>query len=148
MLCNYSESINHSDYLLVLWFRDSKNATAGDTPVSTREVIGVTKSLETITLAESADNGWSLLDNDWRLKLEKKSGKDGHLFELMGNTMVSIYILVPLLSYVPLEGPLHFSQMLCDLCIACSKCQNVSKWLFSKIIMQMYNILSVAFGLS
>lgn len=66
-------------------------------------MIGVTTSRETITLAEFVGTGWSLMDYNWCLKFEKKSGKDGHLFELVGNRVVSMYILVsllPLLSHL------------------------------------------------
>lgn len=58
--------------------------------VPRKEVIGITLSGETRTLAEFVGTGWSLMDSRWSLHLQKKSGDDGHLFELMGSRKVCI----------------------------------------------------------
>lgn len=53
-------------------------------------MIGITFSGETRTLAEFVGTGWSLMDSHWSLHRQKKSGDDGHLFELMGSRKVFI----------------------------------------------------------
>jgi hypothetical protein len=70
--------------------RDSKNDRARENCVPRKEVIGITFSGETRTLAEFVGTGWSLMDSHWSLHLQKKSGDDGHLFELMGSRKVFI----------------------------------------------------------
>lgn len=72
-----------------LHFRDPKKEKGGDNCTLKKQVIGVTESGETITLAEMVETGWSVMDCCWSLK--KKSSKEGHLFELLGNRMVCIY---------------------------------------------------------
>lgn len=70
-------------------FRDSKDKVK-ENCIPRKEVIGITTSGETLTLAEAAGTGWSLMDSQWSLCLQKKSSLDGHLFELMGSRMVCI----------------------------------------------------------
>lgn len=53
-------------------------------------MIGITFSGEIHTLAEFVGTAWSLVDSQWSLHLQKKSGDNGHLFELMGSRKVCI----------------------------------------------------------
>ncbi|XP_030974427.1 glycine-rich domain-containing protein 1 [Quercus lobata] len=76
--------------VISLQMRDSKDKVK-ENCIPRKEVIGITTSGETLTLAEAAGTGWSLMDSQWSLYLQKKSSLDGHLFELMGSRMVKIF---------------------------------------------------------
>ncbi|KAK9285971.1 hypothetical protein L1049_025173 [Liquidambar formosana] len=77
--------------IISLQMRDTRKTKERSNCVSGKDVIGVTKSGETRTLAEFVGTTWSLVDSHWTLQLQKKSSEDGHLFELMGNKVVKLY---------------------------------------------------------
>ncbi|ESR39448.1 hypothetical protein CICLE_v10024875mg [Citrus x clementina] len=87
--------------VISLQMRDPKKEKGGDNCTLKKQVIGVTESGETITLAEMVETGWSVMDCCWSLK--KKSSKEGHLFELLGNRMVCIYHVL-----ASLQSPLSY----------------------------------------
>ncbi|KAK4585024.1 hypothetical protein RGQ29_022620 [Quercus rubra] len=76
--------------VISLQMRDSKDKVK-ENCIPRKEVIGITTSGETLTLAEAAGTGWSLMDSQWSLYLQKKSSLDGHLFELIGSRMVKFF---------------------------------------------------------
>uniref|UniRef100_A0A5B7BIP7 Glycine-rich domain-containing protein 1 n=1 Tax=Davidia involucrata TaxID=16924 RepID=A0A5B7BIP7_DAVIN len=77
--------------IISLQMRDFKKAKERDNSILRREVIGITQSGETHTLAEFVGTEWSLIDSQWSLQLQKKFNKDGHLFELMGPQMLKLF---------------------------------------------------------
>ena len=76
---------------VALHLRHPEKATAGDNCFLLKEVIGITKSGETRTLAEFVGSGWSLLNSQWSLHPCKNSGGNCRVFELVGNKMVGNY---------------------------------------------------------
>ncbi|XP_059644981.1 glycine-rich domain-containing protein 1 [Cornus florida] len=77
--------------VISLQLRDFKKAKEENNSISRKEVIGITKSGETCTLAEFVGTEWSLIDSQWSLQLQENFNKDGHLFELMGPRMVKLF---------------------------------------------------------
>lgn len=57
---------------------------------SKNEVIGRALSGESWVVAEFIGTGWSLMDSQWFLD-QRKSGENGHIFELRGSRKVSIH---------------------------------------------------------
>lgn len=56
---------------------------------SRKQVIGMTESGETHTVAELIGTCWSLLSSRWFLKCNNNAGADDHLYEIIsGNKMV------------------------------------------------------------
>lgn len=55
-----------------------------------KEVLGTMKTGETCTLAEFTGTGWSLMNSHWLLRPRNYSSGVSHIFELVGNKMVSI----------------------------------------------------------
>ncbi|CAL0314136.1 unnamed protein product [Lupinus luteus] len=72
-----------------LQMRDLKNNKITGNPG--KEVVALMKSGETYTLAESKENGWSVMDDLWLFHLPNKSTNDSHLFELTGPKMVKVF---------------------------------------------------------
>ncbi|GMY12340.1 glycine-rich domain-containing protein 1 [Fagus crenata] len=72
-------------------FRESKKEKAKEKCIPRKEVVGIMSSGETCTLAEVVGTGWSLMDSQWSLHLQKKSSVDGPLFELKGSRMVKFF---------------------------------------------------------
>lgn len=48
------------------------------------------KSGKKQVLAEFVGKGWSLMNSNWSLQLQKEVSEDGHVFELTGIKKVSI----------------------------------------------------------
>ncbi|KAL1315721.1 hypothetical protein AAHE18_15G005800 [Arachis hypogaea] len=69
--------------LLMRDLKDSEN-----TGSIGKEVVGLMNSGETRVLANTTEDGWSVMNNLW---LFKKIKNDGHLFELIGSTMVKLF---------------------------------------------------------
>ncbi|KAL5822007.1 hypothetical protein ACOSQ3_023889 [Xanthoceras sorbifolium] len=80
----YSEVIS-------LQMSDIKKAETRDKCTPTKQVIGIRESGETHPYAEMVGTGWSLMDSHWLLQLKKKSSKEGHHFELIGNKMIKFF---------------------------------------------------------
>lgn len=59
--------------------------------LSKKEVIGIVKSGENQVLAEFGGKGWSLMNSNWSLQLQKELSEDSHVFELTGIKKVSIH---------------------------------------------------------
>ncbi|CAA3015352.1 Hypothetical predicted protein [Olea europaea subsp. europaea] len=57
-----------------------------------REVVGIPKSGETITLAEFVEKQWSLINSPWSLQLPCTNNDDGHLLELTGPRTVRLFL--------------------------------------------------------
>ncbi|KAL2939092.1 Glycine-rich domain-containing protein 1 [Bienertia sinuspersici] len=76
--------------VLSLQMRDySKDITS--TPALLKEVLHITDSGETHTLAEFHGKEWLIKGSHGSLKLHCTSGNDGHFFELLGHKMVRLY---------------------------------------------------------
>ena len=56
-----------------------------------KEAIGILTSGATQVLAEFVGEGWSLMNSNWSLQLQKKLSENGHIFELTGIRKVSIF---------------------------------------------------------
>ncbi|KAK6923227.1 Glycine-rich domain-containing protein-like, partial [Dillenia turbinata] len=77
--------------VITLQMRDSQVSKEGTINFLKKEVIGVTKTGKIQTLAECKEDGWSLMDSLWTFQLQKKSSKDGSIFELIGNKTVRLF---------------------------------------------------------
>ena len=55
-----------------------------------KEVIGILTSGATQVLAEFVGEGWSLMNSNWSLQLQKKLSENGHIFELTGIRKVRV----------------------------------------------------------
>ncbi|TXG60033.1 hypothetical protein EZV62_014606 [Acer yangbiense] len=77
--------------VISLQMSDSKKAETRDKCTPRKQVIGVTESGDTHPYAEMVGTGWSLLDSRWLLQLKKKSSKEGHHFDLIGNKTIKIF---------------------------------------------------------
>lgn len=65
--------------------------------LSKKEVIGIVKSGENQVLAEFDGKGWSLMNSNWSLQLQKELSEDGHVFELKGIKKASIHTIPSLI---------------------------------------------------
>lgn len=72
-------------------YRDLKTVKERNDKFPRKEVIGITESGETRTLAKFLGAEWSLMDSQWSAQLPKNTNIEGHFFELMGHRMVSIF---------------------------------------------------------
>lgn len=63
-----------------------------------RQVIGTTAAGETLTLAESADSEWSMVNSPWFLQLPSSNDDDGHILQLTGPHTVSAFSFFYLLN--------------------------------------------------
>ncbi|KAL2927075.1 Glycine-rich domain-containing protein 1, partial [Bienertia sinuspersici] len=77
--------------VLSLQMRDLRNDITRSNPELLKEVLYVTNSGETHTLAEFKRNEWYIKGANCSSKLHKTSGNDGHLFELVGDRMVRLF---------------------------------------------------------
>ncbi|KAL2931355.1 Glycine-rich domain-containing protein 1 [Bienertia sinuspersici] len=77
--------------VLSLQMRDLSNDMTRSTPELLKEVVYITESGETHTLAGFKGNEWSINGTDCSSKLLKASENDGYLFELVGHGLVRLY---------------------------------------------------------
>ncbi|KAK6257129.1 hypothetical protein QUC31_000588 [Theobroma cacao] len=70
---------------------DSVKEEASDNRQSKKEVIGVTTSGERHVLAEASGTGWSLMNSNWRFRVQEKFNEDGHAFGFKGNRKVIVF---------------------------------------------------------
>jgi hypothetical protein len=77
--------------LFVAHDRETTINDARSNCLSKKEVIGMLTSGETQVLAELVGEGWSLMNSNWSLQLQKKLSEYGHIFELTGIQKVSIF---------------------------------------------------------
>lgn len=74
--------------------RNSKKSKRMSNSTLQKEVIGISKSGETHSLAELVGKEWLLLDSHWSLQLQTCSGDEGYLLELVGGSrIVSVHPL-------------------------------------------------------
>ncbi|KAM7275109.1 hypothetical protein ACFE04_016975 [Oxalis oulophora] len=74
-----------------LQMRESAQAKSREGSFPTKQVVGITKSDETHTLAEFDGTKWSLMYSDGCLQLQKKAKEEGYVLELAGNRMLKIF---------------------------------------------------------
>ncbi|XP_044495216.1 glycine-rich domain-containing protein 1-like [Mangifera indica] len=75
-----------------LHMRDTKIEKAKDSCTGRKQVISITESGETHTLAEMVENGWSFMDSLSCLQLKKKSSEEyHHILELRGRRMIKFF---------------------------------------------------------
>lgn len=80
--------------------------------LSSKDVLGNTKSGETFTLARFVGTVWSLTYCHQSLQLQKKSDKDGSLFEVMGKRTVLFsfcHLVYHVISYM-----VHMKYLYCE----------------------------------
>ncbi|WRX29981.1 Glycine-rich domain-containing protein-like - like 3 [Theobroma cacao] len=77
--------------VISIQIRDSVKEEASDNCQSKKEVIGVTTSGERHVLAEASGTGWSLMNSNWRFRVQEKFNEDGHAFGFKGNRKVIVF---------------------------------------------------------
>ncbi|OIT19738.1 PREDICTED: glycine-rich domain-containing protein 2-like isoform X1 [Nicotiana attenuata] len=76
------------DEVISLQMRNSKKSKRMSNSTLQKEVIGISKSGETHSLAELVGKEWLLLDSHWSLQLQTCSGDEGYLLELVGGSRI------------------------------------------------------------
>lgn len=76
-----------------LYYRDFNKSKGKSDSMLRQEVIAVTKSGETRTLAEFVGTEWSLIDAQWSICFHNNQNGDGHLLKLTGPRNVRICLL-------------------------------------------------------
>lgn len=76
-----------------LYYRDYNKSKGKSDSMLRQEVIAVTKSGETYTLAEFVGTEWSLIDAQWFICFHNNQNDDGHLLKLTGPRNVRICLL-------------------------------------------------------
>ncbi|XP_038997497.1 glycine-rich domain-containing protein 2-like isoform X4 [Hibiscus syriacus] len=75
-----------------LQMRESGMAKMKESSLSRKQVIGISKHGETLTVAEFLGTHWSLMNSQWVLQHSDEADENGHLFDLKGNRMVCIHL--------------------------------------------------------
>ncbi|VFQ99976.1 unnamed protein product [Cuscuta campestris] len=100
------------DEIISLQMRDSHESKGNPDSMLRQEVVAVTKSGETCTLAEFQGTEWSLIDAEWSVCFHKQGDghEDGHLLKLSGPRSIK-YFSGRKLEYQPKE---HFQKRRCE----------------------------------
>uniref|UniRef100_A0A2P2LCG4 Glycine-rich domain-containing protein 1 n=1 Tax=Rhizophora mucronata TaxID=61149 RepID=A0A2P2LCG4_RHIMU len=91
---SWTRVINGTDSEVIrLQIRDSTEVKTKHQGIAKKDVIGLTESGDTHTLAEFRGAKWSLMNSQWCLQRTKKFSEYDHLFELVGHRMVALCCL-------------------------------------------------------